>query len=204
MGHHHPHLPLPPPPGDFHAYIFDCDGTLAATMRLHHRSWARAVSLQLGRDFEFPWDLFCSMGGMSTSDTCRRLDERFGFRLDPRRIVHDAESFLDEHLDTVEPVTEVVTLARHAKDSGLGVAVASGGYGPHVRRTLKAIGLEHFFPVVTTVEEVKFSKPAPDLFLLAAQRLRADPRRCLVIEDSPRGLEAAEAAGMACLMVEPK
>lgn len=204
MGHHHPEPPLKPPAGDFHAYIFDCDGTLAATMRLHHRSWARAVGIQVGREFDFPWDLFCSMGGMSTADTCRRLHEHYGFRLDPARIVHDAEAFLDAHLDTVEPVPEVVALAHHAKRSGMGVAVASGGYGPHVRRTLKAIGLEHFFPVVATVEEVRFSKPAPDLFLLAAQRLRVDPLRCLVIEDSPRGREAAEAAGMACLMVEPK
>lgn len=205
MGHHHPpHPHLPPPPGDFSAYIFDCDGTLAATMPMHHRSWTRAVSLQIGREFDFPWELFCSMGGMSTADTCARLDSEYGFRLDPRRIVHDAEAYLDAHLDDVLPVPEVVALARHAKSRGLGVAVASGGYGPHVRRTLKAIGLENFFPVVATVEEVRRSKPAPDLFLLAAERLNADPRRCLVIEDSPRGREAAEAAGMACLMVPPR
>jgi len=197
-------LRLAPPPGDFSAYIFDCDGTLAATMRMHHRSWSRAIGMQLGRDFDFPWELFCSMGGMSTAETCLRLDARFGTRLDPARIVDDAESYLDAHLDRVEPVPEVVALARHAKSAGLGVAVASGGYGPHVRRTLRAIGLDDFFPVVTTVEEVRLSKPAPDLFLLAASRLGTDPRRCLVIEDSPRGREAAEAAGMACLMVEPR
>jgi HAD superfamily hydrolase (TIGR01509 family) len=200
----HDHLPLKPPAGDFEAYIFDCDGTLAATMRLHHRSWARAVGMQIGREFDFPWPLFCSMGGMSTADTCRRLEADFGISLDPHRIVHDAEAYLDEHLDSVEPIDDVVTLARHAKTLGIGVAVASGGYGPHVRRTLKAIGLEGFFPVIATVEEVAFSKPAPDLFLLAAERLGVNPARCLVIEDSPRGREAAEAAGMACLMVEPR
>jgi HAD superfamily hydrolase (TIGR01509 family) len=54
------------------------------------------------------------------------------------------------------------------------------------------------------VEDAQRSKPHPDLFLAAAERLKIHPRDCVVVEDSPRGKEAADAAGMACILVEPK
>jgi HAD superfamily hydrolase (TIGR01509 family) len=98
----------------------------------------------------------------------------------------------------------VVALARQAVARGLKVAVASGGSRKHVQTTLRAIGVETLFPVVVVSEDVSRVKPAPDLFLLAAKKLGVAPASCLVIEDSPRGREAADAAGMACLLVESR
>lgn len=197
-------LPLRPPPGVFAAYIFDCDGTLAETMGLHYQSWLHAIRRQVGGAFEWEWSFFCSMGGMSTADTITVLNRHFGLSLDEQRLRHDTDAFLENVIDTVAPRRETVALARRAAQNGLRVAVASGGYRKHVQRTLRAIGVEDLFPVVVTNEDVPRVKPAPDLFLLAAQKLGVAPSACLVIEDSPKGREAAEAAGMACLLVEPK
>jgi HAD superfamily hydrolase (TIGR01509 family) len=82
------------------------------------------------------------------------------------------------------------------------MSVASGGKRHHVRRSLRITGLEGLFSVVVTQEDVTRGKPDPEMFLLAAQRMGVSPRRCLVIEDSPLGLEAAKAAGMGSAWVE--
>jgi len=185
-------------------WIFDCDGTLAATMRLHHGSWSHAIVRQLGRPFVFDWAFFCSMGGMSTEDTCARLRERHGLELDPGLIRRHTDEWLDEHLEArVEARAEVVALLHHVRAGGSRTAVASGGTRHHVGVTLRKLALEPHFEAVVTCEDAPRSKPHPDLFLEAARRLGLRPADCVVIEDSPRGREAAEAAGMPCVMVEP-
>ena len=70
-----------------------------------------------------------------------------------------------------------------------------------LRRTLQTIGVSDLFPVVVTVEDVAHGKPAPDLFLLAAERMGVAPADCLVFEDSLLGITAAERAGMGAVLV---
>lgn len=185
-------------------WIFDCDGTLAATMRLHHRSWTHAIERQTGRPFEFDWAFFCSMGGMSAEDTCGRLRERHGLELDVAAIRAHTDEWLDLHLEAgVEGRPEVLAVLDHVRARGSRTAVASGGTRGHVTRTLRKLALLPLFEAVVTCEDVPRAKPHPDLFLEAARRLGIRPADCVVIEDSPRGREAAEAAGMPCVMVEP-
>jgi HAD superfamily hydrolase (TIGR01509 family) len=70
-----------------------------------------------------------------------------------------------------------------------------------VRSTLRTLGVLELFPVIVTAFDVKHGKPAPDLFLLAAERLGARPQDCVVFEDSPLGIEAAARAGMGAVLV---
>lgn len=80
------------------------------------------------------------------------------------------------------------------------VCVATSSSPPRVARTLQLLGLyDHFGPHVFTASQVAHGKPAPDLFLFAAERMGCDPARALVIEDSVPGLQAARAAGMRAL-----
>lgn len=184
-------------------WIFDCDGTLAATMRLHQRSWMYAIERQTGTPFDFDWEFFCSMGGMSTEGTCDRLRERHGLDLDASVIRAHTHDYLDLHLEAgVEPREHVLAVLRHVRGAGARTAVASGGTREHVTRTLRKLALEPHFDAVVTCEDVTRQKPAPDIFLEAARRIGRAPADCVVIEDSPRGREAALAAGMACVMVE--
>ena len=83
------------------------------------------------------------------------------------------------------------------------VSVASGGERRIVERTLDLIGLRQTFPVVITPEDVKHGKPAPDMFLLAAERMGVAATDCVVFEDAALGLEAARRAGMAAVLVRP-
>lgn len=185
-------------------WIFDCDGTLARTMRLHQRSWMHAIERQTGRPFDFDWAFFCSMGGMSAEDTCARLRERHGLELDVRLIRAHTDEWLQGHLEAnVEGRPEVIAVLEHVHDLGSRTSVASGGTREHVTVTLRKLDLLPRLHAVVTCEDTPRSKPHPDLFLEAARRMGVAPADCVVIEDSHRGREAAEAAGMPCVMVEP-
>ena len=194
--------PLPLPSGDFAGYIFDCDGTLAASMAIHHLSWNHAIQQQVP-SFTLSWEDLCAMGGMSIRETVDTLRQRYGITLDPEKILPDYDADLDRRIDSVQPCGDVLAAARALAAQGHPVAVASGGFRRYVDRTLRAIGAEKLFPVIVTIEDVARAKPAPDLFLLAAQKMGVPPERCLVIEDSPKGKEAATAAGMQCQLVPP-
>ena len=186
---------------EYGGYIFDCDGTLADSMVVHHRAWAAALTAH-GAVFDFNWELFTSRAGMTLTNTVRELNAQFGLTLDPESVTTAQREEYERFLHTVQPITEVVELARRVAVSRP-VSVASGGERKIVRRTLELIGLGETFPVVITAEDVTHGKPAPDMFLLAAKRMGVPAAECVVFEDSVLGLEAAKRAGMAAVLVHP-
>jgi len=107
------------------------------------------------------------------------------------------ESLFERFRDGLEAIPGV----RDALDRvSLPSCVASSGSRERIELSLRLTGLlDHFGDRLFSADDVAHGKPAPDLFLLAADRLGADPGRCVVIEDSPLGIEAANAAGMASL-----
>jgi HAD superfamily hydrolase (TIGR01509 family) len=81
------------------------------------------------------------------------------------------------------------------------MAIASGGHHELVDATLKALGITSLFDAVVCAEDYVHGKPAPDPFLKAAELLGVPAKDCVVFEDSPTGIAAAEAAGMAHVFV---
>jgi beta-phosphoglucomutase-like phosphatase (HAD superfamily) len=171
-------------------------------MAIHYEAWLHAIRRASGREIAWTWEDFCSMGGMSIADTVTVLNQRHGLALTVEQAEDGTDDYLRDHLAEAPPCEDALTLAREGAQAGIKLAVASGGHRWRVESTLRGIGVEDLFKVVVTGEDVQHAKPAPDLFLLAAQRLAVPPARCLVIEDSPKGLEAAQAARMPCLFVE--
>ena len=188
------------PAVEYGAFIFDCDGTLADTMPVHQAAWIHALRKH-GANFEFGWELFMSRAGKSIELTVSELNEQFGLALDPAQVAADQRAHFETLAGGVLAFEEVVTFARERAAKGFPVSVASGGDAPTVHRTLRTIGVSDLFSVVVTVEDVEQGKPAPDMFLLAAQRMGVAPERCLVFEDSLLGITAAERAGMGVVLV---
>lgn len=188
------------PPGDFDAFIFDCDGTLADSMPLYHRAWQRALTAH-GATFEFTWELFMSRAGMTTALTVEGLNATFGTALDAKTVEQLQHAEFLGLIETVRPIDAVVEIARTYAGK-LPMSVASGGTRPLVERTLELIGVRDLFPVVVVAADVKHGKPAPDIFLLAAERMGVLPERCLVFEDGAPGLLAAERAGMKSVLID--
>lgn len=188
------------PKRDYEGYIFDCDGTLIDSMPVHYRAWLETLQAH-GLADRFSEDEFYALGGVPTVKLVRILGERHHLELDPERVAAEKEAAYLRLLSEVPVIEPVAAFARRLAAEGGKVAVASGGSRHVVERALQAAGLRELFPVVVTADDVEHGKPAPDMFLLAAEKLGVNPAGCLVLEDAVLGRQAAEAAGMDCLMI---
>ena len=185
------------PEGQFSGYIFDCDGTLTDNMPLHYKAWMLAMKKYGG---QFPEELFYRWGGTPTLVIIEQLNKMFNLTLDPAEVGHAKEVYYTDLIAEVEPFVPVVEIVQSLQGKAK-LAVASGGYRRLVVATLKALNILDCFEVIVTVEDTVRHKPDPDPFLLAARKLGVEPAECLVFEDSPTGIKAAEAAGMKHVLV---
>lgn len=185
------------PPGNFAAYIFDCDGTLADTMPTHYRAWQTA----LGEHAEkFPEAVFYELGGVPTARIVELINERHDLSLPVDETVAIKEAIFLELSSEVAAIEPVVAIAK-AFAGQKPMAVASGGHRRIVLSTLRALGIVDLFKAIVTSEDYKRGKPSPDPFLEAALRLGVQPEQCLVFEDTATGIAAATAAGMQSVLV---
>jgi HAD superfamily hydrolase (TIGR01509 family) len=184
--------PLILPAGDFGAYLFDLDGTVADSMPLHLRSWQQAVAEFGG---SFPEEMFYSLAGVPLPRTVELLNERFHTNMPVEATVHRKEQLYLELLPELEPIAEVLHHV-HAQHGKIPLAIVSGSPRLSIHRTLTQLGIFHRFDLLIGAEDYTHGKPEPEPFLLAATRLHVAPERCLVFEDADAGIQAAAAAGM--------
>lgn len=194
-----PAFTLTLPPGDFDAYIFDCDGTLADTMPTHYKAWCIALG---GHAADFPEALFYELGGVPTARIVELLNERHGYNMPVNETVEHKEKLFLEMSHEIAAIEPVVALARQYHGIKP-LAVASGGHRRIVMNTLRALGIAELFKAIVCSEDYRRGKPDPDPFLEAALRLNVPPEKCLVFEDTSTGITAATAAGMQSVLVPP-
>ena len=185
------------PAGDFRAYLFDCDGTIADSMPLHYIAWKTALAEW---NCEFDEQLFYQWGGKPPVEIVASLSRMQGLSMPAETVAARKENLYFELLPQLEPVAEVLEHIE-AMHRRIPFAVVSGSNRESVRNSLTAIGLLDKFDLIVGSEDYARSKPAPDAFLIAAERLAVPPAQCLVFEDADIGIQAATAAGMASVKV---
>jgi HAD superfamily hydrolase (TIGR01509 family) len=192
-------LTLHLPKGEFHAYLFDCDGTIADSMPLHYVAWRNALALW---NCDFPEKLFYEWGGFSVARIIGLLNEKHGLKMPVEDVVRKKEEFYFQSLPDLKPVPEVL---EHINSSygRIPFAVVSGSTRDSVTASLRSLGLANKFETLVCAEDYSRGKPDPEPFLLAAARLGVQPDSCLVFEDSETGIAGATAAGMASVRVPP-
>jgi len=185
------------PAGRFRAYLFDCDGTIADSMPLHFVAW----KLALGEwKCEFGEELFHAWGGKPAAEIIAELNKSQGLEMPVEAVAERKESLYYEMLPQLKVVPEVLEHIE-AQDGRIPYAVVSGSRRDSVTASLSVLGLLDKFQTIVCAGDYAKSKPNPEPFLLAAERLGVAPEDCLVFEDTEMGIEAATAAGMASVRV---
>ena len=175
--------------------IFDCDGVLIDSERL-------GVEVDVMALRELGWPLseteaIARFVGRSDRENRATIEAHLGRKLPDGWGDQVDERYRQAFATALTPVEGVLEALEHIS---LPTCVASSGTHEHLRYTLQLTGLyERFAGRIFSADDVHKGKPAPDLFLHAAKRMDAEPARCVVVEDSRPGVEAARAAGMRVL-----
>ncbi len=181
------------------ALILDMDGLIFDSERLAREAWRAAL---LARGYRLTDEVYLRAVGRTAAEARDVFVKAFGAGLPIDEVEEDKTRRLRVLLGeapTVKPGLDA--LLDEAGRLELPAAVASATAAAEVRRRLAAAGLERRIAVVAGGDEVSAGKPAPDLFLRAAELLAVPPAACLVLEDAEAGVRAAAAAGMPAIMV---
>ena len=183
------------------AVIWDLDGVIIDSAEEHRKAWQR-LALEEGvpmSDADF-WatfgkrndDIFAILWGPLSSEEMRALANR-------------KETYFREYIrDTAKPLPGSMELMKGLNEAGFAQALASSTPPENIVLISEMLGLDRDLTALVSGETVSRGKPAPDIFLKAAQTLFVEPTHSLVIEDAVAGVEAAHAAGMPCIAVAGK
>lgn len=179
--------------------IWDLDGVLADTAEAHFRCWVTALA-----EKEIPLDrpTFNGLFGMNNRDMLAQL---LGRPPEPSELETIAgrkeEIFRMEAQWLVRPMPGALSLLKELERAGWIQAITSSTPKAEVELVLGILGIRQRFQALLSGEELPASKPEPTLFLRAAEALGLPPEGCIVVKDTPAGVEAAHKAGMPCIAV---
>lgn len=180
------------------AVIFDLDGVLVSTDELHFQAWKQLADAE-----GIPFDRAINhrLRGVSRMESLEIILERAARTYTPEQkaALADAKNArYRELLSTLTPADALpgaAAITAALKERGVKIAVGSSSRNTSL--ILERLGWSDRFDAVVDGNDIQHSKPAPEVFVLAAKRLGVPPGRCLVVEDAVAGVEAARRAGMA-------
>lgn len=182
------------------AVIFDMDGILFDTERLSKEVWNN-VGKKWG--CEFDEEFLSGLRGGNLTMLKQAFFAKFGGDLDFESIWKEKTQLFLQRLETEGvPVKKGAReLLPYLKEKGYLLALATGSGGNQTMWNLRNTGLENYFDAMVCGDQVTKSKPNPEIFLKAAEKLHTEPQQCLVIEDSINGITAALEGGFCVVMV---
>ena len=178
--------------------IFDMDGTMFDTESIYQKGWE--LMAYRYKQIYNPELQIAACG--TTGETMERIVNEYYPEVDAEQFIRECNEWVEEQVKIDLPEkTGLHEILNYAKEKGWKMAVASGSKMEIICHNLKKAGVYGMFDALASGYEVKNSKPAPDVFLLAVERLGLNPEECYVIEDGANGVRAAVAAGCDTIMV---
>jgi beta-phosphoglucomutase family hydrolase len=182
------------------AIIFDLDGTIADTEKLHSK---------VGSDLLNEYGVKISPAKLHKIHSGMKTEEIFGTYIKNPIIVNlmlkekwiRALKYFDD--EGVKPLPGAIQLINQFHKRGLKLAIATSSIRESAIKILKRLKVLDKFKVIVSADDVKKGKPNPEMFLLAAKKLNVKPEECIVIEDANNGMKAAKNARMLCIGLKP-
>ncbi len=179
--------------------IFDLDGTLINSMPYHVIAWIKVCK---EHGFEIDPKVIYAMGGVTSRDVVMYFKSQGHDVGDIDEFIKRKVELYRENFDKVQFFPKVLDILLKARERGAKIAVGSGTQLKNAVDILAVHGMTDKIDALVTAEMVSEHKPAPQTFLLCAQKMNLAPEQCIVFEDGPLGIKAALNGNMPCIEVK--
>lgn len=180
------------------AFIFDMDGVIIDSEPMHNATLSEMLkeyNITADEDYMF------TLSGLNISAMYHKVKKEKGLSIPADIFIDEYNSRILSHVQTnkIEAINGIYKLLLDLKKYNVPTAVASSSPIEFIKANIAKLNFNEYFQFLLSGNEVKHGKPAPDIYLTAAQRLDVLPQECIVLEDSHNGVTAAKAAGMTCI-----
>ncbi|GAB3533908.1 beta-phosphoglucomutase family hydrolase [Pontibacter brevis] len=183
------------------AFLFDLNGTIIDDMHYHAKAWHQILTKDLGADLT--WDeVKVQMYGKNEEVLARIFGENhFSDEKVDKLSVAKEKYYQEAYKPHMELINGLEKFLAEAAAHNIKMAIASAAITGNIDFIVDNTGIRQYFNAFVSADDVDNSKPDPETFLKAAEKLEIAPENCIVFEDAPKGVEAAQNAGMRCIVI---
>ena len=183
------------------AFIFDLNGTMIDDMQYHARAWYDILNNDLKAGLT--WDEVKVQMYGKNDELLKRI---FGKNHFPETKVKELsiekeKRYQQAYLPNLALIKGLQSFLEKTQQAGIPMAIGSAAIPFNIDFVIDNLHLRHFFKAIVSADDVTISKPDPETFVKCAQLINVEPEHCIVFEDAPKGVEAAQNAGMACVVL---
>lgn len=183
------------------AFLFDLNGTMIDDMHFHAKAWFQILNDDLGA--ALTWDEVKVQMYGKNSEVLDRIFGKGKFTVEQAQelSVEKERRYQKEYFPHLKLIDGLDNFLENARQAGIKMAIGSAAIPFNIDFVLDNLNIRPYFQTIVSADDVADSKPDPETFLKAAQLLGVEPSACVVFEDAPKGVEAAQNAGMACVVL---
>ena len=181
------------------AIIFDMDGVIFDTELVYLEIWSKVFEKY---GYKLQKEVYAEVLGTGRENVKKVLLNKYGNELPIDKMYREKDKDLEKAVDKGIPLKEgAYKILSYLKNNNYKIALATSASKERALKQLRYADIEKFFDIIVSRDDVKETKPNPDIFLKAAKKLNVNPNECIVIEDSGAGIKAAFNAGMIAIHV---
>ena len=182
-------------------FLFDLNGTVIDDMEYHAEAWHEILTNDLGADLT--WEEVKKEMYGKNREVLNRIfgEDRFSDEEADKLSVQKEEYYQQAYKPHLKLINGLHDFLKKAAAHDVKMAIASAAITDNIDFVVDNLGIRQYFEAFVSADDVTTSKPDPETFLKAAEKLQADPADCIVFEDAPKGVEAAQNAGMRCVVI---